>query len=343
MTSKYNKENKLNQEDTEKTLHLSTDRHFFDPVLAAQIGVHEAILVQHFMHWIRINKKAKRHFINGRTWTYQTMEEISNHFDYLSKKQIEKLLNKLIKIEKILIKDNFNKSKFDRTAWYAFKNEEFINHQIDMAKPPNREEMHFPKKGNGNLQKGTPIPDNKTRYINKEKEIYKEKTADKSAIEPKGSPTKKYEIKISKEEEEKLLKIMTSKDLEFWKDQLLSFLEMKGKPNYYKCHYAAIRNWFKKEEKKKESYKYYKNKISDTAEEEKRKVMIGFEKYKGWRERIEGSDPYYANQPSFYIKNNKFVIYGKENFEYNITLENLKKLVIRCNSAPYIIAYIEEL
>lgn len=161
MSANNNQTQDLNQEEQEKNFRLSHLRHYFDPLLAAQIGVHEAILIQHFIHWISINKNANRNFHDGKTWTYQTLDEISYNFDYLTKKQIEKLLNKLTK--NILIKGNYNKSKFDRTVWYAFKNEsEFIEEK--------EKEKHIPKRGNGSLQKRTPIPDRETQIDKQDKE-----------------------------------------------------------------------------------------------------------------------------------------------------------------------------
>jgi hypothetical protein len=115
-----------------KSLH-----HSFDIDMAAIYGVNPSIIIHHFQHWIRINKKLKRNFHEGRTWSYQTLDEIAAHFPYFSKDEIYEIINLLCsgkgrrsKQEKgfdpVLIKGNFNKSKFDRTTWYAFKNEEMF-------------------------------------------------------------------------------------------------------------------------------------------------------------------------------------------------------------------------
>lgn len=98
--------------------------HSFDISLAAEYdSIQIAILIHHFQHWIMKNKRLKRNFIENRTWTYQTQEEISAHFTYWSVKQVERLLQKMIDL-KILRKGNFNKTSFDRTKWYCFENEE---------------------------------------------------------------------------------------------------------------------------------------------------------------------------------------------------------------------------
>jgi len=154
-----------NQAQQENNFEITNTNHHFNDVLASQIGVLEAIMVNHFIHWITINQRNKRNFHDNRTWSYQTLDEISSYFIYLSKKQVERILNKLVNDYKILKKGNYNKSKFDRTVWYAFENEGlFIKESGN--------QMHFPKSGNGNPEIGTPIPDNKT--YNKKESISKD-------------------------------------------------------------------------------------------------------------------------------------------------------------------------
>lgn len=127
--------------------------HSFDIILAEKYSMAIAILIHHFQHWIRINIKLNRNFHEGKYWTYQTIEEIAAHFPYLSKKQIERLLNKMFELG-ILQRGNFNKAKFDRTVWYAFKDDSLISKFLESS-------QHIPKSGNGYSEIGTPIPDTK--------------------------------------------------------------------------------------------------------------------------------------------------------------------------------------
>lgn len=103
--------------------------HSFDIQLAAKYGVEEAILLHHFMHWIDINERAGRNQKDGKTWTYQTRKSIAEHFPYWTEDKVRRLTDKLV-AQKILIKGNFNKMKFDHTIWYT------IN--WDLANLPNR-------------------------------------------------------------------------------------------------------------------------------------------------------------------------------------------------------------
>ena len=102
---------------------LSSQHHSFDIHLATEFGIEEAILIHHFQHWVGVNRRLKRNFINGRTWTYQTREEIAAHFPYLNERKVKYALSNLIK-KGILKRGNYNKKGFDKTGWYAFVNEE---------------------------------------------------------------------------------------------------------------------------------------------------------------------------------------------------------------------------
>lgn len=106
-------------------MQTSSKHHSFDIEIAAQYGIEEAIIIHHFQHWISVNEKLNRNFIEGRTWTYQTQEEIAAHFPYLNKRKVKYTIERLIKKE-ILLTGNFNKKKMDKTLWYTFKNKEIL-------------------------------------------------------------------------------------------------------------------------------------------------------------------------------------------------------------------------
>ena len=113
--------------------------HSFNTFYAHKYGIVGAILIQNFIHWILVNKRLNRNFHDGRWWTYQTIDEIAAIFNYLSKDQVKRTLEYLSK-ENVLVKGNYNKTKFDRTVWYAFVNEEeFLiceNRQMEKAESP---------------------------------------------------------------------------------------------------------------------------------------------------------------------------------------------------------------
>lgn len=133
--------------------------HSFDIHLAKQLGsVELAILVHHFAYWVDYNTRSKKNYHDGKFWTYQTIDEIANHFPYLSRKQVERYMKKLTD-QNILVKGNYNKTKFDRTVWYTFS-DEWSNRR---EKPISRNrEMEKPESGNQSPDIGTPIPHTKT-------------------------------------------------------------------------------------------------------------------------------------------------------------------------------------
>ena len=129
-------------------------QHAFHPGIAADYDVTTALMVQHVHFWISRNKKAGVNNHDGRTWMYQTIEAMALAFPYWSKKQTERAIEKCVS-NGILIKGNYNKTKYDRTCWYAFSNEVKFGISRKREKP-------FPKSENGRTEIGTPIPDTKT-------------------------------------------------------------------------------------------------------------------------------------------------------------------------------------
>lgn len=129
------------------------ESHIFNTIFATYYGVHEAILIAHFQHWVNYNKRLGQNFKDGRTWTYQTRKEIAAWFPYFTEKQVRAITNSLEK-QGVLIKGNYNKKGFDKTIWYAFENEEIftIAHLGKGAA----------QMGNPSAQMGKPIPDTKT-------------------------------------------------------------------------------------------------------------------------------------------------------------------------------------
>lgn len=90
-----------------------------DRTLARAIGLNEAIVLQQVHYWITINKKANKNFHEGKYWTYNSLPNWhKNNFDFWSFDTVKRTFSKLVKA-KILITDNFNKDKRDRTLWYT--------------------------------------------------------------------------------------------------------------------------------------------------------------------------------------------------------------------------------
>jgi len=99
-------------------------QHFsVDVALAAIYGLHEAFLIHHFQHWIRVNRDRAVNLHEGRTWSYQTIQQIADHFPFLDYEQVKYAIEKLEKFG-VLKKGNFNKDPMNKTNWYAFEDEQ---------------------------------------------------------------------------------------------------------------------------------------------------------------------------------------------------------------------------
>lgn len=86
----------------------------FHSTLALAIGVNEAILLQKINLWLN----CKPHNADGRSWIYNTYKSWSEQLPFWSESTIKRIIKNLFDME-ILIKGNFNKSKFDKTVWYS--------------------------------------------------------------------------------------------------------------------------------------------------------------------------------------------------------------------------------
>lgn len=210
---------------------LSSQHHSFDIALAEKYGMEEAILIHHFQHWIRHNKAMKRNFIEGRTWSYQSLEDIAAHFPYLNQSKVFEIIERLctgksrrstkqnLDFQPVLMKGNYNKNPYDRTTWYAFVDES----QWILANA---------KMENGDCQKEdwqmpTPIPHTKTHTkTDEEKEGAKPPppAPPVNAVASLSNPPSKKEIpKEAQEAAQKLL------------DKIIAHLPNKKTPN--------MKNW----------------------------------------------------------------------------------------------------
>jgi hypothetical protein len=114
----------------------------FDTEHAKKYGVDEAILIQNFAFWIAKNKANNRHEHEDRTWTYNSYKAFAELFEFWSEGQIRTRIESLID-QGVIIKGNFSKNTYDRTTWYAFKDEESFVYQSqkELSKSTNGSEQ----------------------------------------------------------------------------------------------------------------------------------------------------------------------------------------------------------
>ncbi len=131
----------------------------FDVDIAIEYGVSEAIIISNLQFWIEKNKANGKHLHNKRTWTYNSYEAFTKLFPFWSLSQIKRTMARLVE-KGVLLKANYNKKAYDKTNWYAFKNEELF-----LSNRQNRT-IDETKSSDGSNEIVQPIPDSKP--INKQ-------------------------------------------------------------------------------------------------------------------------------------------------------------------------------
>jgi len=126
--------------------------HHFNTEYALKYGIEEAIVINNLQFWITKNRANKKHFIENRTWTYNSYKAFSEIFPYWNEHKMKRILDSLVEKE-ILLRENYNKSGYDRTCWYAFKDENSFLQNYN---------NHVAELQNGSNETATPIPYNNT-------------------------------------------------------------------------------------------------------------------------------------------------------------------------------------
>ena len=192
--------------------------HIFTPSVAAEHGLPEAVVIHHFQYWISHNANTSRNFKEGRTWMYQTIEDIASRFEYFSTKQIERIVEKLVKTG-VLRKGNFNSTSYDRTLWYAFENEEMFGISRNR-------EMEKTKSGNGNPGIGKSILYTDTKHI------------PPSPLPPQGEERKEGIIRFNFKE--KRFENITPELMSLWEDQYGDYLNVLSRISEFSSHLREI-------------------------------------------------------------------------------------------------------
>lgn len=122
----------------------------FNSNVAKIYGVDEAVFIHNMYWWIAKNKANGKHFYDGKTWTYNSMQAFTELFPFWTRRQVERIIRNLKEKGAIQI-GNYNKVGFDRTSWYSLS--ETVESIYANGEP------HFTERCNGNNETVEPIPD----------------------------------------------------------------------------------------------------------------------------------------------------------------------------------------
>ena len=118
----------------------------FNAELATAYGVDGAIFLHAMAFWVAKNQANGRHFHEGRTWTYNTLEALTKLFPFWSKRQIERITGRL-REQGALLSGNFSEDKTDRTLWYALSDAVLETYGLSAPPISPNGEMHFTEPG----------------------------------------------------------------------------------------------------------------------------------------------------------------------------------------------------
>lgn len=94
-------------------------KQFFNSGIAEKFGVNAAIIAEYIRSVIKDNEFNRSNLIDGKTWMRHSKFMFTVVMPYLSEYAVDQSLKKLLN-GKIIVKNEFNQNRFDRTLWYAF-------------------------------------------------------------------------------------------------------------------------------------------------------------------------------------------------------------------------------
>lgn len=124
-----------------------------DAVLATKIGLDAALVLQKVHYWLEVNRKKGSNCYDGCFWTYNSIKEWNKEFPFYTERTLQRIFKKL-KESGILKAGNFNKAKFDKTAWYTIDYEK-LTEIIECT-----EEEAETSRQNGNIDERKHVNDN---------------------------------------------------------------------------------------------------------------------------------------------------------------------------------------
>jgi hypothetical protein len=107
--------------------------------LAMLIGLNESIVVQQIHYWIRKNQENNINYYDGYYWTYNTYADWQKQFPFWCERTIKRIFLSLER-KNILISDNFNQMKRDRTKWYRINYEALNQLYLQATEKPHNSE-----------------------------------------------------------------------------------------------------------------------------------------------------------------------------------------------------------
>lgn len=133
-------------------------------------NAHICIFIANLASWLRYNaakeNPADRNYYEGRYWSYNTLKNLVQYFDFWSTKNIRTIIKHCVDQGLIQV-GNFNKHKYDKTCWYTLTDKALEYYPIlrDKIQPKvstGHGDNPLPETANGLAINGAPIPEQPT-------------------------------------------------------------------------------------------------------------------------------------------------------------------------------------
>ncbi len=128
------------------------------------------IFIANLASWLRTNidreKFEQRNVREGRCWSYNSIKDLQNYFNFWSTKNIRTIIRHCEQQGLILI-GNFNKHMYDKTSWYSLTDKALEYYPVLRDKfgtrlHETRMDTHLPLPAKGFAASGKPIPEEHT-------------------------------------------------------------------------------------------------------------------------------------------------------------------------------------
>lgn len=125
------------------------------------------IFIANLATWLRYNidkeKPEQRNIHEGRCWSYNSIKDLQNYFDFWSVKNIRTIIKHCQQQGLILI-GNFNKHKYDQTSWYTFTDKALcyypsLKKRFNAESGRSQLQSDLPEVANAISKNGKPIPE----------------------------------------------------------------------------------------------------------------------------------------------------------------------------------------
>lgn len=93
--------------------------HHFNVQVAIDFCPETAIYLNNMAFWLNKCIANRKNFHENNFWIFNSLPAFAEIFPYWTEKQLRRIIDNCLKYG-LIIKNNFNESKYDRTQWYAF-------------------------------------------------------------------------------------------------------------------------------------------------------------------------------------------------------------------------------